>query len=69
MDALERRKIFYPCLELNYDCLSLVYESRAAQIFQKWTQLKILGTGRMIWIMNREVFNVGLHIRADIIAM
>jgi len=47
MDAVGQRKIFYPCLEFNYNSLFLVVKSRAAQIFQKWSQLKILGTRRV----------------------
>jgi len=41
MDAVGQRKIFYPCLEFNYNSLFLVVKSRAAQIIQKWSQLKI----------------------------
>jgi len=50
MDALGQRKIFYLCLELNYNSLSLVVKSRAAQIFQKWGKLKISDTRRVTWI-------------------
>jgi len=41
MDVVGQRKIFYPCLEFNYNSLFLVVKSRAAQIFKKWSQLKI----------------------------
>jgi len=49
MDAVGQRKIFYLFLELNYNSLSFVVKSRAAQIFQKWSQLKLLGTRRVTY--------------------